>query len=172
MPEWDMPMRIIYDTLHLAQFGVDVPIVRVEGMGDYFPVRPLCKALGIASHPQVERIQNDPDYVAGIETFTIPTAGGPQETVCLRKREVAWWLGKLDPRLARKLEARFSVTLADFKQSLMDAADALWWGVRAVVPAALSFNTTRVEVTMHLSCLRCRTLHRFTSDGKHTSWEI
>lgn len=166
----DKPARIIHDSLPLPQFGIDVPIVRVEGMGDYFPMRALCKALGIASQPQVERIQDDPDYAAGIETFTVPTAGGPQETVCLRKREVAWWLGKLDARLARKLEARFSVTLADFKQALMDAADALWWGVRAVVPATAP--AARVEVVMHLSCLRCRTLHRFTSDGKHTSWEI
>lgn len=140
MPDRDMPVGIIFDTLHLAQFGVDVPIVRIEGMGDYFPVRPLCKALGIASHPQVERIQHDLDYAAGIEIFTIPTAGGPQETVCLRKREVAWWLGKLDARLVRKLEARFSVTLVDFKQALMDAADALWWGVRAIVPATPPFQ--------------------------------
>lgn len=168
----NVPARIIYDTLELTQFGIAVPIVRVEGKGDYFPLRALCIALGIASQPQVERVQGDPDYQDGIETYDVPTKGGPQESVCLRKREVAWWLGDMDPRIRRKLEARFSTTLAEFKQSLMDAADALWWGVRAVVPATQARDGGRVEVMMHLSCLRCRTPHRFTSDGTHTSWEI
>jgi hypothetical protein len=47
----------------------------------------------------------------------------------------------------------------------------LWWGVRAVVPTSPGAGP-RVEVMMHLSCLRCRTPHTFTSDGVHTAWEI
>lgn len=162
------PVRVIYDTIHLPQFGVDVPIVRVEGMGDYFPVRPLCKVLSISSSGQLEKIQGDPTYAPGLETFTVPSAGGAQPTVCLRKREVAWWIGHLEPKI---LERRFQVTVEEFKQALMDAADALWWGVRAIAPISQA-NVPRVEVTMHLSCLRCRTLHRFTSDGERSSWEI
>jgi len=123
--------RITHDTIELSQFGIRVPIVRVEGAGDYLPLRALCTAVGIASQPQVERVQEDPDYKPGGEQYDVPTAGGVQPAVvCPRRREVAWWLGDMDPRLRRKLEARFSTTLGEFKQALMDAADALWWGVR------------------------------------------
>jgi antirepressor protein len=167
----DAPLRVIYDSVHLPQFEVDVPIVRVEGMGDYFPVRPLCKVLGISSSGQLEKLQGDPAYAAGLETFTVPSAGGAQETVCLRKREVAWWIGHLDTRVVKQLERRFQVTVDEFKQSLMDAADALWWGVRAVVPVSAR-TSPRMEIVMRLSCLRCRTPHTFTSDGIHTAWEI
>jgi P22_AR N-terminal domain len=167
----DIPARIIHDTIELPKFGIRVPIVRVEGKGDYFPMRALCTALGITSQPQIERIQEDSDYAEGIESYDVPTPGGPQESVCLRKRELAWWFGHVDPRIRRKLEARFDVPLTEFKRILMDACDALWWGVRAVVPTSPGAGP-RVEVMMHLSCLRCRTPHTFTSDGVHTAWEI
>lgn len=106
----------------------------------------------------------------GLETFSVETAGGVQPSMCIRKRELAWWLASLESQTVRRLEQRFGIPLGDFKQSIMDAADALWWGVRAIVPTPAASG--RIEVTIRLECLRCRTRHKYTSDRLQSTWSI
>ena len=91
-------LQAIPATLYLPQFGLDFPVMRMAGMGDYFPVRAFCKRIGLASQPQLERLQSDASYAGGLETFTVPTAGGPQDALCIRKKELAWWIASLEPR--------------------------------------------------------------------------
>lgn len=168
----DVPVQVIPARLYLPQFGIDVPVVRVPGMGDYIPMRMLCRALGIAHQPQLQRLQVDDDLAVGVETFSIQTAGGEQQMVCLRRREVAWWLGSLDSRLVRKLEQRFNTTLAEFKRELMDAADRLWWGV-AEVPPERALAVAEPSGAIYLHCRRCRARHRLELvPGAGVHWEI
>jgi hypothetical protein len=157
-------------TLYLPQFGLEVPVLRVSGMGDYFPVRQFCTAIGLNSRPQVEKIQTDSSYEDGRETFTVDTPGGPQESVCLRKKELAWWLANLEPRTVRKLEARFGIPLGDFKQAVMHAADALWWSA----PASSGHGELAPinHGAIYLQCRRCKALHKLALSGDHFSWEI
>jgi hypothetical protein len=157
----DIPMRIYQDTLHLAQFDIDVPILRVESMGDYFPIKAFCLALHITHQSQLEKINNDLDhYAAGTEYFPMDTAGGEQEVLCLRKRETAWWISTLSPKT---LEKRYGATVEDLKQSLMDAADALWWGVRAVAPVTSTLVPLEHNLWAGQRCQYC---------GKHTTAPI
>jgi hypothetical protein len=166
----DEPLHVEPATLYLDQFGLEVPVLRVSGMGDYFPVRAFCLAIGLNSRPQVERIQADSTYAEGLETFTVITAGGPQPAVCLRKRELAYWLASLEPRTVRKLEQRFGIPLDTFKQAVMDAADTLWWGVRASAPErALQPHNYGA---LYLECRRCHALHKLELSGSAFTWEI
>lgn len=167
------PVQVIPATLYLAQFRLEVPVMRVPGMGDYFPVRAFCRAIGLPSHTQVEKLQTNSEYANAIETFTIPTSGGPQVAVCLRKREVAYWLGTLETRTIRKLEARFNTTLDTFKQALMDAADVLWWGT-GVGMASPEQTLQRTEPTgaLTLHCRRCGAQHRLEVAHGTVLWEI
>ncbi len=167
----DQPLQVVPAKLYLPQFGVEVPVLRISGMGDYFPIRAFCKAIGIPSQPQLQRIQDDPDFAEGTEILSVSTAGGPQESVCLRKREIAWWLSTLDPRTVRKLEAHLGTTLKEFKQAVMDAADRLWWGV-ADVPAEHALQTVEPHGTLWLHCRRCRARHRLEFASGTVSWEI
>lgn len=48
--------------LHVPQYNIEAPVLRVSGMGDYFPVRQFCKATGLASQPQLEKLQSDGSY--------------------------------------------------------------------------------------------------------------
>jgi P22_AR N-terminal domain len=168
----DSPIQVVPAMLHLSQFDLEVPVLRVSGMGDYFPVRAFCKAIGLSSPPQVERLQSDTTYEAGLETFTVQTAGGPQPSLCIRKRELAWWLASLEPRTVRKLEQRFGIPLAEFKQSIMDAADTLWWGVQAPTPPSRALQARPNYGEMYLHCLRCKTKHRLGLHGTEMTWEI
>jgi hypothetical protein len=141
-------------------------------MGDYFPIRAFCKKIGLAFQPQLEKVQTDSSYAEGVEILSAPTAGGLQETVCLRKREVAYWLATLEPRTVRKLEERFSTTLADFKQAVMDAADRLWWGVQSELPTR-ALLVRQDHFVGYLHCRRCGARHRLEAAiGGTWSWEI
>jgi P22_AR N-terminal domain len=165
-------LQVIPAELTIPQFGILVPVMRVPGMGDYFPVRAFCRAIGLARQAQLERIQNMQELQEAIETFTIPTAGGPQETICLRKAELAWWLGTLEPRTIRKLEERFSTTLEIFKRELMDAADRMWWGV-SDQPHVSRALQVQPHGAIFLHCRRCHARHRLEMLSDMTfTWEI
>lgn len=165
------PLQVIPAELHIAQLDIQVPVMRVPGMGDYFPVRAFCKAIGLAHQAQLERIQHMQELEDATEVFTIPTSGGPQEAVCLRKSGLAWWLGTLEPRTIRKLEARFNTTLDSFKRELMDAADRLWWGA-STAPSNRAMQTIEPHGSLWLHCRRCHARHRLEIMAGSFTWEI
>jgi hypothetical protein len=164
-------LQAIPATLYLPQFGLDFPVMRVAGMGDYFPVRAFCKRIGLAPQPQLERLQADRSYTDGLETFTVPTAGGPQDALCIRKKELAWWLVSLEPRTVRKLEERFGIPLGEFKQAVMDAADRLWWGAADGSADWAPLGEEPVGA-FYLHCRRCGARHRLELQGHTVLWEI
>lgn len=73
--------------------------------GVYVAVNPICKTLGIAVNKQRERIQNDPVLSEGGTVTVLPSAGGAQETLCLRLDLVNGWLLGIDARRV-KAESR------------------------------------------------------------------
>jgi hypothetical protein len=173
MGEWmhNEVLQAIPATLYLPQFGLDFPVMRVAGMGDYFPVRAFCKRIGLASQPQLERLQSDASYAGGLETFTVPTAGGPQDALCIRKKELAWWIASLEPRTVRKLEERFGIPLGEFKQAVMDAADRLWWGIADTSSARMPHGAEPAGA-FFLHCRRCGARHRLELQGHAVLWGI
>lgn len=167
----DKPLQVTPRELYLAPLGIHVPVVRVEERGDYFPVRGFCKVAGIPSNTQLERLKNDPDFEDGLLVLSVVTAGGAQDTLCLRKRELAWWLGTLETRVVRKLETHLGITLAEFKRILMDAADRLMWGVTEVPPER-ALTVPAPSGATHLYCLRCRAHHVLEIGAGAVSWEL
>ena len=47
---------------------------------------------------QYQRLKDDPVLSEGMVTITMPSPGGPQETVCLKLEMVNGWLFKIDSR--------------------------------------------------------------------------
>jgi hypothetical protein len=72
----------------------------------------------------------------------------------------------------RKLEQRFGIPLAEFKQSIMDAADTLWWGVQAPTPPNRALQARPNYGEIYLHCLRCKTKHRLGLHGTEMTREI
>ncbi|MGO1079705.1 phage antirepressor N-terminal domain-containing protein [Inquilinus sp. CA228] len=58
----------------------------------YVAIKPICEALGLAWHGQRERIRRDPILSEGMVITPIPSAGGTQDTACLRLDLVNGWL--------------------------------------------------------------------------------
>jgi hypothetical protein len=113
-----------YSRLRVRVFEVDVPAVAV-GRTVYFPMRALCKILGIAAQMQVEKLRHDGRYAGALRELPIPTIKGLREATCIRKTEAARWLSEIDT-------ARCALTargpLARFQSELFAAADRWLFG--------------------------------------------
>ena len=71
-----------------------------EGQKAYVPVRPICEFLGVASSPQLRRINRDPilSEVASSVTVTVTEAGQRGQMLCLPIDYLnAGYNGKLQP---------------------------------------------------------------------------
>lgn len=151
-------------TVTLDQWGVNVLLmVDTASRAVYVPVRPFCGAFGIDSRAQVERIQADEQYEGAIEQIKVPTAGGKQDTLCLRSKEAAWWLVSIAPR---KLPERLRGRMKELRASLLAAADRLVFGdlsdVTRDLPLAIS-QPTRGEICF--GCPRCGAPLCFVVEG-------
>lgn len=75
----------------------DDTLFAVEDGGTVFlAVKPICDGLGIDPKKQRERIQRDPVLSEGGAMMALPSAGGPQETFCLRLDLLQGWLFGID----------------------------------------------------------------------------
>jgi hypothetical protein len=149
--------------------------VEIEGLGKvlfmvdeagrsvYVPIRPICVNIKVDSRSQLERIQGDEQYEGAIEILKVPTAGGKQDTLCLRPKETAWWLISIAPR---KLPAHLRGRMQDVRAMLLAAADRLVFGdlsdVARDLPLRIS-TPTRGELTF--GCPRCGAALCFVVEG-------
>ena len=62
----------------------------------FVAVKPIADALGLDWRSQRARMARDPILTEGRVTMTIPSQGGPQETVCLRLDLIHGWLFTID----------------------------------------------------------------------------
>lgn len=81
-----------YCKLRIRYLNVEVPAVMV-GRIIYFPLRALCKIIGITPQTQIEKIQSDPRFVSAWQDLPVPTIKGLRRSTCLRK--LKWASGSL-----------------------------------------------------------------------------
>ena len=74
--------------------------------GVFIAVTPICQSLGLAPSKQRERIQHDPILREGGTVTVFPSAGGMQETFCLRLDLVNGWLFTIDESRVKDEETR------------------------------------------------------------------
>jgi hypothetical protein len=68
----------------------------------YVPLPRMCDNLGIDRPTQTQRIQEHEVLSSGLRTFKLQTAGGVQETQCLRLDLIPFWLAGLNSRRVKK----------------------------------------------------------------------
>jgi len=138
-------------------------MVDTAGHAVYVPIRPVCVSLGVDPRDQQKRIQDDEHYEDAIEQLKVPTAGGKQDTLCLRSKEAAWWLVSISPR---KLPAHLRGRMEDVRAKLLAVADRLVFGdlsdVTRDLPLAIS-SPTHGELCF--GCPRCGAPLCFVVDG-------
>jgi len=152
--------RFIYRTEHVAVCGADLTIAQAESNGLwYFPIRPTCAALEIASQSQLETIRGDSRFAPALMAIPLPSAGGAQLTQCLPRRDYTWWLALIDPAKC-KPAARSKLVMR--QRAIWDVAeDVMLASDREAVGALLAGRKGGVAVPgeFHLNCLRCGAPH-------------
>jgi hypothetical protein len=128
----------------IPDWGIDRILLAEDDAGDlYFPVTPLTTALGVDRPTQASIIQSDSRLKRGARSIKIPTRGGKQESLCLRKREVGIWLATIDPlRVGTSARGR----VEEFQEALWALADRIVFRRRRSVEASAEDTGTVVEL--------------------------
>jgi hypothetical protein len=100
--------RFRYYQQHVPVCGVTLTMAEDEETGVYwFPVRPVCLALGVDSPSQMRTIRASRRFGPALHAIPLPAQKAPDgrwtqvhETQCLPWIEFAWWLGSVEPRNA------------------------------------------------------------------------
>jgi hypothetical protein len=113
-----------YGRLRVKYFDVQVQAV-VVGTVVYFPLRPLCQALGMARQMQIKKLKADSRFQEAFLALPVPTTKGIRETWCIERRSVAMWLATIDPN---QCPVKAKGLLARFQDELFAAADRFLFG--------------------------------------------
>ena len=93
----------------------------------YFPVRAVCKVIGIGARSQLDRLRfdsafSDPD---GLRTIPCPTARGLRDTLCIKRTLAVNWLSLVNPN---NCGIPAGGPLERFREELFAAAGRLLFG--------------------------------------------
>jgi hypothetical protein len=108
-------------------------VERPEGV--FVAINPICDALGLAANKQKQRIQADPILSEGGTVTVLPSAGGPQETFCLRMDLLHGWLFTIDESRVKDEETRQRVLL--YKRECYAVLFRHFTNGQSVAPVAL-----------------------------------
>lgn len=151
-------MKVMHYPRTFREWMIDVTLVKTQDDIVYFPIAQVCEGIGLNAKWQLERLRSDPDYAPGLEELPVPTAGGTQKMICIRKKELAWWL--IHVRDA-SCKVHIRGHLEEIKQAFMNAAERILFGdierdeteERGVIAVSI-----RQEIIF--SCLDCGARHR------------
>ncbi len=113
-----------YGRLMVRHFNVEIQAV-VVGKVVYFPLRPLCRALGMAQQMQIKKLKADSRFKEAFLALPVPTTKGLRETWCVERRAVAKWLATIDPD---QCPVKAKGLIAQFQDELFAAADRFLFG--------------------------------------------
>lgn len=152
-----------YGKLHINYFDVVVPTV-IVGKSVYFPIRTLCKIMGIAPQMQIKSIRANKEIPKdAIRTLPVPTIKGIRDTECIHKRGCSKWLSGID-------EERCAITaqgsIKRFKEELFAAADRFLFGETGSELVSGPVTYARMKAG---ACPRCGThlILEIKPDGPH-----
>jgi len=116
---------------------IPVPVHRhtlfvADATAPLVPLKPICDALGLAWQPQHVKLRDHPTFAKGITIIVTPSAGGPQQMVCMETWLLPGWLMNVNPN---KVGPRARDALVAFQQEASRMLYEAWWAVRHGLPA-------------------------------------
>ncbi len=131
-----MPVDQFLPTRVVDFYGDEIVAVEDEVSGRVFvPLARLCDNMGIDRPSQLQRIQEHAVLQTGLTTLRLQTAGGPQESQCLRLDLIPFWLAGINVRRVRP-EIRDKLILYQ-----RECAAILWDAFRPTgLPSSVALN--------------------------------
>ena len=126
----------------LSVLDIEVPVWRDPEKGEVWVfLKPVVEQLGLRWQPQQRKIRNEQLYEKGITLMVIPSAGGPQTSLFIRRKEFLAWLFRLQPTRVRD---EWKDRLHQFQLEAVDALDRYFSEGVAVNPAAVAVSPETV----------------------------
>lgn len=130
----------------LPDWGIErILLAQDESSTVYFPFRVICDALALDRGTYAAYLRQDSRTFRGVREIRAPSAGGAQQTLYLRKRELGIWLTVIDPSKVGK-RAKAAGRLEEFQGDLWHLAERLVFKGKA--SADVSVVRVPVETTL------------------------
>lgn len=159
-----------YNMIRITRFGYEMPVAQREGTTlQYFPIRHICKWLGVDSPSQVATLRADSTYDGALLDelpYKTETRGWHPAT-WIRRDKFALWLLGID---ARRCALGSREKLQKWQDEVLKAADALLFGAAPPVPhGERGVASSIVRVETHMNCLDCGAPHHVIVENGHTT---
>lgn len=120
----------------LEEWGIPRITLAQDGRGAvFYPFRVVCDALALDRGTYAAFVREDSRTARGVREIRAPTAGGPQPTLYLRRRELAIWLALIDPSRVGK-RAKAAGRLHEFQAALWHLAERVAFKSKASADAS------------------------------------
>lgn len=159
-----------YNTIRVARFAFEMPVAQQEGTTlQYFPIRHICRWLGIDHTAQYNVLRSDRGYDGALlDALPYRTeTRGWRPAVWIRRDKLAKWLLDID---AKRCALGSREKLQKWQDEVLRAADMLIFGAAPTVPLeerGVAVSTVRVETHMH--CLDCGAPHHVIIENDQTT---
>jgi hypothetical protein len=140
------------DKIRLPEWDTQLEVPRVNAT-HYFPIRAICRVLGVDPAAQLEVIKNDSRYRRHVRGFHLPTSKGQRYILRLRRRETAGWIVGIDPKRIKNDKVRGKVE--KFQQAVMDEADKLIFGAAPRVAEPTRIVRVEHSTDAYFPCPDC-----------------
>lgn len=110
--------------------GVEMPAAYdQDAQRLYFPVATVCAALELDARPQRARLRRE--FAEHVRELRLPTAGGPQDLLCVEYEALALWLATMQ---TSRVGERHRDRIRTFRAQVMAAASDILMGRLQPVP--------------------------------------
>src|SRR4051794_24064639 len=99
--------------------GDDLVAARTAPGDVYISLRGMCRALGLHSQGQLQRIQRTAELAKGLRRIPLDTPGGRQKVNCLRIDKLGLWLAGVE---TERVKGPFQAKLAAYHEELAPEA--------------------------------------------------
>lgn len=114
--------------------GDELAAAMTAGGAIYVALPGMCRALGLGTQAQFQRIQRSPALAKGLRVIPLETRGGVQPVNCLRVDRVALWLAGIE---SSRVKPQFRAKIEAYQDELAPVAMQVFLRVAGVSEAQL-----------------------------------
>src|SRR5258708_22536741 len=115
-------------------WGDELAAAMTAGGNIYIDLPAMCRALGLGTQAQLQRILRTPTLAKGLREIPLETRGGVQDTNCLRVDKVALWVAGIEPT---RVKAQFRAKIEAYQEELAPVATEVFLRVAGISAAQL-----------------------------------
>ena len=143
--------------------NAELYIVEYEGQ-PYTPMKPIVDGMGLDWKSQFVKLKQR--FIKGMVEITIPSNGGPQNTLCMKLRKLPAWLYTINPN---KVKPELRATIVRYQEECDEVMWQYWTTgvvVRAKVQAELDEWRKKNNISLEQASTASKQMHTRKKEKK------